>query len=220
MMNGSTDVSFIKRGVSIFWRGILGLVVAIGGISLVANFAYQFFTGEVVVTFVKPEGRGYVFNIENKSPVDQVIKSFRVVPDTSQKFVYKVTKNILAKKTEEGISIPGGNESYVPAFEFKGLNGVTVKAKSKMNFKIPSLSSREYLAPESAMMFVDYETASENKIVGYLEHLLADIQPRSGKKRVRYLVSENYWSVVNNDINAVKVACRDNDLFAKSSACN
>jgi len=36
-MAGSTDASFIKRGVSSFWRGILGLVVAIGGISLVAN---------------------------------------------------------------------------------------------------------------------------------------------------------------------------------------
>ena len=174
----------------------------------------------MVVTFVKPEGRGYVFNIENKSPVDQVIKSFRVVPDNSQKFVYKVTKNIFAEQTKEGISIPGGIESYVPAFEFKGLNGVVIKAQSKMNFKVPPLSSRDYLSPESAVMFVDYETASENKIVGYLEGLLADIQPRSGKKRVRYLVSENYWSVVNNDINAVKVACRDNDLFAKSSACN
>jgi len=219
-MTGSTDVSFIKRGVSSFWRGILGLVVAIGGISLVANFAYQFFTGEVVVTFVKPDGRGYVFNIENQSPVDQVIKSFRVVPDTSQKFVYRVTKNIFAEQTKEGVSIPGGNESYVPAFEFKELNGVTVKAKSKMNFKIPPLSSREYLAPESAMMFVDYETASINETVGYFERLLADIQPRSGKKRVRYFVSENYWSVVNNDVNAVKVACRDNDLFAKSSVCD
>jgi len=38
-MIGSTDVSLFKRGVSIFWRVILGLVVVIGGISLATNFS-------------------------------------------------------------------------------------------------------------------------------------------------------------------------------------
>ncbi|MHB9431442.1 hypothetical protein ACYHND_27390 [Pseudomonas amygdali pv. morsprunorum] len=53
--------------------------MAVGFVSIAIATAYKFIVEDVSLTFVKPFGRYYVFELENESPSDQVIESFEVV---------------------------------------------------------------------------------------------------------------------------------------------
>jgi hypothetical protein len=52
--------------------------VALGVISFFSTAAYNFFVGDVTLSFVKPHGRYYAFNLENENSVDQIVKRFEV----------------------------------------------------------------------------------------------------------------------------------------------
>ncbi len=212
---------FLRGIFSSLKKTILWLVVTMGVVTVAVNFSYKFLTGDVEVKFIQPQGRGYEFNIANNSSTDQVIVSFRVLPDFSQELLFKTTKDFYMKQNGKGVLLPGGNISYVPAFEFKALNGSLVKANSDKKFRLPPLSSNSGLIPDAMVVYLEYETKSQNSTMAKLEELLSSINPRVGKKKVKYLVIDNYWTSIKSDnpIRAVKIACRDDDMFARSSVC-
>jgi hypothetical protein len=78
------------------------------------------------------------------------------------------------------------------------------------------------MTPESIVVFAEYKTKSSNEIMSTIEDFLSSIHLRTGVKKIKYLVVENYWTPIGNDssIDAVKLACRDDDMFGKSSICD
>jgi hypothetical protein len=194
---------------------------ATGLLALATQFTFKYFTGEVEVFYQEPAGRGYEFRLTNNSSTAQVIESLKVVPDFEQEFVFKITENVYGSFTENGISIPGGNTSYMPAYEFEGMNGYIIPANSSTEFRIPPLVARDYMQPESVVVFIEYQTRSVNSVIGWLEERMKGLGIISNEKRKRFLVAENYWTPIGGDasLDAIKSACRDDDNFGKSSVC-
>ncbi|WP_313620939.1 hypothetical protein [Pantoea septica] len=199
----------------VLWLAATGILAFIGG------FTYDFLTGDVQVKFIKPSGRGYEFKLINNSSTDQIIKKFRVSPDLEQEVIFKINKDIYAEVNKSGVSLPGGNTSYVPAYEYKEMNGYVLNAKSDINFRIPPLVARDYMVPEYVIVYVEYETTSKNVYLEKVESTLKDLHLIDLSQRKRYFVVDNYWTPIGdgNIINAIKTACRDDDIFAKSESC-
>lgn len=215
--NKKTNKSiFAKLSPVILWLAATGLL------AFFSNLVFSYFTGDIEVKYIKPVGRGYEFQLTNKSSTDQIIEYLRATPD-QQEVVFKITESVYGNFSADGtVSIPGGNETYMPAYEYKGMDGYVVPANSTTNFKLPPLSSRNYVTPESVVMFLEYKTSSSNSVINKLEKFVASTGFGGGNKKLKYLVSENYWTPIGNDsvIDATKVACRDDDSFSKSSVCD
>lgn len=208
--------SFVTKAKgALLWLSATGLFV------MIANFIFSFLIGDVEVSYQKPAGRGYEFKLINKNSTDQIIESFRIAPDFKQEFVFKITNDVYGTLTENGVSIPGGNTTYMPAYEYKGMDGYILPAKSDITFRIPPLVARDYMQPEYIVVFVQYKTRSRNKFMNMIETALSTLNFRNREKKVKYLVVKNHWTPMSSDspTTALKAACRDDDIFAKTSIC-
>lgn len=184
--------------------------------------AYQHYSGNVSLEFVQAVGRGYEFQLKNDTPSDRTVKKFRVDPPHTQKVVYKVAEDVYAQINDQGqVTLPGGNVSYVPAAEFKELDGQKVVANSSLKFRIPPLSSRSWMQPEATVVDIRFELEPTNPTLAAVDSVLDLTGIRSRARTVRFLVIENYWTVSNSTSldEAIRVFCRDNDSMAKSSTC-
>ncbi|EIO5099422.1 hypothetical protein LQN35_004808 [Vibrio parahaemolyticus] len=215
----------VKSNINIWGKinPVILWLAATGLLAFFSNFIFSYFTGDIEVKYIKPVGRGYEFQLTNKSSTDQKIEYLRATPD-QQEFVFKITEKVYGNFSADGrsVSIPGGNESYMLAYEYKGMDGYVIPAKSTINFKLPPLSSRDYVTPESVVMYLDYKTSSSNSFINKLEKAIEFTGLGAGNKKLKYLVSENYWTPISNEsvIDATKEACRDDDSFGKSSVCD
>lgn len=209
------------RGIWRFAKRVGQLVLATGMFTLLVNFAYDFLTGDVQVKYLKPSGRGYEFQLSNNNSVDQVIEQFRITPDPDQQFIFKINKDIYADVHKGGVSIPGGNTTYMPAYEYKEMDGYELGAKSAVNFRIPPLVARDYMVPEYIVVFAEYQTSPKNVYMKKIASLLNKLHLREAKQRQKYLIVDNYWTPIGtgNVVNAIQTACRDDDVFAKSESC-
>lgn len=184
--------------------------------------AYQHYFGNVSLEFIQAAGRGYEFAIKNDTPSDRSVKTFRVDPPRAQKVIYKVSEDVVAKVNDRGqVTLPGGNISYVPAAEFKELDGQKVAANSSLKFRIPPLSSRTWMQPEATIVDVRLELEPTNSLLAIIDSLLDLTGIRSRTRTIRYLIIENYWTVSNSASidEAIRIFCRDNDSTAQSSSC-
>lgn len=204
-----------RANTALMWLAATGLLAFAG------QFAFKYFTGEVEARYVEPAGRGYEFRLTNNSSTAQIIEYLKVVPDLEQQFLFKITENVYGSFSENGVSIPGGSTTYMPAFEFEGMDGYIIPANSSTEFRIPPLVARTYMQPESVVVFVEYRTRSANSVIGWFEELAKGVGIVSSEKRLRFLVAENYWTPIGDgaSADAIKTACRDNDRFGKSSVC-
>ncbi|HCA3582012.1 TPA: hypothetical protein MO343_004403 [Salmonella enterica subsp. enterica serovar Ball] len=214
----------VKKQEKPFYKKINSLLLwlaAIGILPIISNYFLDFFTGDVQVNYIQPSGRGYEFKFVNNSSTDQIIKQFRISPEFGKKFIFKINKSVYAEVTDNGVTLPGGNSTYMPAFEYKEMNGYVLKAKSEVNFRIPPLVARDYMIPESIVVYADYSTESKNRFMAGIENIFEFIKIRDIKKRKKYLVVDNYWTPLGreNEVDAIKNACRDDDIFAKSEIC-
>ncbi|WP_148873829.1 hypothetical protein [Serratia marcescens] len=194
-----------------------GILVAVLGA------VYQYVAEAVSLTFEQSVGRAYEFQLTNDTPSDRTVKSFRIIPPDVQQVIYKVTEDVYATRDEKGqITLPGGNQSYVPAAEFKELDGQRLSANSSFKFRVPPLSNRTWMAPEAAIVDIRYEIESSNPVLAAVEDLFDALGFRSRQHTVRYLVIENYWtpSRSNSLDEAIRIFCRDNDTVAKSGSCD
>lgn len=194
---------------------------ATGILAVAAKFMFAYFTGQVEARYLEPAGRGYEFQLTNKSSTAQVVESFRVVPDLEQEFIFKITDDIYGQFSRDGVSIPGGNTTYVPAYEFRDMDGYVISANSSTEFRIPPLVARDYMVPESVVVFLEYKTRSANSVMRWLEEFVEVIGIGGSKKRLRFLVTENYWTPIvdTQSVDALQAACRDNDMLDKTSIC-
>jgi hypothetical protein len=201
---------------------LLAFLAGSGVLVALLGATYQHFAGSVSLEFVQTIGRAYEFQLKNDTPSDRTVKTFRIEPPRDQKVIYTVTEDVYAKVDSQGrVSLPGGNVSYVPAAEFKELDGHKLPANSSMKFRIPPLSSRPWMAPDATIVDVRYELESSNAALAAIESLLDTTGLRSRTRTIRYLVIDNYWTVSQSTSidEAIRVFCRDNDSMAKSSTC-
>ena len=212
--NQQTKKSYLKG--SFIWLGSTGLLLAV----LVGTYQYCF--ASVMLEFLQPVGRAYEFQLKNDIPADWVVRSFRVVPPRPQQVIYRTTEDVYASVLPTGdVVLPGGNVSYVPAAEYKELDGQRILANSAQKFRIPPLSSRPWMEPVASIVDVDYELTPANRILAGVEWMASQAGFRSGFKSKRYIVVDNYWVSSNSSSieEALRVACRDNDSLARSGSC-
>ncbi|MDX9708150.1 MAG: hypothetical protein RBT64_01230 [Trichloromonas sp.] len=210
-----------KTGNSLLAR-LLALFAGSGILVALLGIAYQFFAGNISLEFVQAIGRAYEFQLKNDTPSDRTVKFFRIDPPSVQQVVYKVTEDVYANIDAQGhVSLPGGNVSYIPAAEFKELDGQRLLANSTLKFRVPPLSSRTWMAPEATIVDVHYELESSNLLLSAIEELLNVTGIRSRVRSIRYLVIDNYWTISRSASidEAIRVFCRDNEAIAKSSTC-
>lgn len=195
-----------------------GWLASMGVLAVSANFIMDFAKEDIEVEFIREVDRGYELKLVNKRPTDQKIDYFRVAPDLNQKPVFEVHKSVFGSISKEGLTIPGGNESYVPAFEYSEMNGYVIPARSDVKFKIPPLVSKYYLRPTAMVVYAEYRTRPESRFIHWVEDML---NLTNNPVRKKFLVSENYWTPLagNSSINALRVACRDTEWFSKTSQC-
>lgn len=202
-----------------FWTFLIG-----SGLLLVSlQVSFNYINESVTVSFVRPLGSGYEFKVTNSSPVDYVIEKFRVFPDFNQEFVFAITKDILIESLIDGygFSVPGGNETYIPAYEFKELDGVDIPSNSSEVFRVPPLSARAYYKPAAMIVFIEYEVMPTNFFINFFHRKLASFGWINSVTKNKYLVAGDYWTPLSlsSEISALETACRDTEWFSKSSKC-
>lgn len=197
-------------------------LVASGLLVVLLPTAYQFLFGSISLEFIQPLGRGYEFQLKNETPSDRVVNRFRVITPP-QTVLFNTTKDVYGKQDENGnTTLPGGNFSYMPAAEFKELDGRLLPATSSTKFRVPPLSSRSWMEPEATIVDVKYEVEPTNTVLAGIEFALNTIGLRTREKTIRYLVLSNYWTVTQSASpnEAIRIACRDDDSLAKHTICD
>lgn len=217
------DITFINRMHGI-WSRFKGLILWLGSagfLVLFATTAYKYLDGDVRLEFSKALSSGYEFILHNNGPADQVVEEFRVlVPTKKQDVIYKLTEGIYASVDENGIELPGG-PVYMPAAEFKEIDGQVIKGNSKIQFRLPPLADRLWLQPVAVLLNIEYTTISRNQILQKIEKLARNIGFKEKKVTVGFLVLNNYWTPVRvgNLQDAITQACRDNRMLSNLEIC-
>lgn len=197
--------------------------IGVSGFFIVTlSFIYDFLKSDVQIYFDRSIPNGYEFNFKNTKPSDQQIISFRVLPPIKQEVIYEVIDNIYSTINKDGsVSIPGGPNIFVPAAEFKELDGVVLPSKSQYTFRLPPLSDRSWLEIKAALIDIEFSTVSNNYLLNKIEELAYTLKIIDLKKRVSFLVVNNYWTQVKtgslND--AISQACRESSSLSKISIC-
>ena len=111
--------------------------------------AYQYFAGSVSLAFVQSVGRAYEFQLTNDTPSDRTVTSFRIIPRRPASDLQSHRGCVCHPRRKGQITLPGGNQSYVPAAEFKELDGQRLSANASFKFRVPPLSNRTWMAPEA-----------------------------------------------------------------------
>jgi len=203
-------------------RGAWKLFVGSGVLALLLTGVYQYAEGGVSLEFVRALGRGYEFQLKNGTPADKTVTRFRVVAPPSQHLIYHTTQDLYANRNADGsATLPGGNVSYIPATEYKELDGRQVSANSDIKFRVPPLSDRPWMEPDAAFFSIKYEIESTNPALSALEHILSAIGLRPKQEIIRYLVVNNYWIPTSSRSpqEAIRIFCRDNNDVASASMC-
>lgn len=198
------------------WLGSTGLILA----ALTAWFTYL--ARDVELGFSKNLTLGYELQLKNTGPADQVVEKFRVLPPTGQQVIYKITEDVSGTFHPDGtVSLPGGNKMYVPAAEFKELDGKEIPAQSTLKFRVPPLADRSWVQPEAALVDIEYFVISKNPFLYRVESALRLVGLSSGQKKASFLVINNYWSPVQPGSikSAIAQACREDAMIAKLSVC-
>ena len=201
-----------------------GFLMGSGLLLVLLQASFNYINKGVSVSFSKTLNSGYEFKATNSSPIDYRFEKLRIYPDFKQEVVFTLTKDILGelKIDEDGVSIPNGNETYIPAYEFKELDGVKIESNHSEAFRIPPLSARDYYKPAAMIVFIEYEVMPTNSFINAFHKKLADFGWEISTTKNKYLVSGDYWTPLSldSDISALEAACRDTEWFSKSSECN
>lgn len=206
-------IHFIHLKKIFGWFATTGILLA--GLSII----YKNYFGNIELEFVQPLEKGYEFQFKNDTPSDRIIKKFRINIPLPQKVISKTTKDVYLKLDEKGNSIlPGGNMSYVPAAEFKEIDGYTITASSIKKFRVPPLTSRSWIQIMATIVDVSYEIKAKNKILYSIEQFLSYADIYSNKTNIRFLVVDNYWVISESESleEALRILCRDDDSYAES----
>lgn len=198
------------------WLGSAGfLAIAFGYIT-------DYLGRDVRLEFSQSLSSGYEFVLRNDGPSDQLIQSFRMKPLDKQKVIYTATEDVYATRNADGmVTLPGGNISWVPAYEFKGADGLLLRAKSEKKFRLPPLSSTAWVQPDAALIDFEYTTISQNALLRNIESLFSSIGLNNNVRQASFMVIGNYWTAVEPGRfkDAIDQACSERAVLFKSEIC-
>jgi hypothetical protein len=194
----------------------LAIAASLGLSSLLLTTIYNFVVGDVTLSFVKPHGRYYDFNLTNDSSAAQIVTRFDV-EYPPQMPIGHVTRTIVSNSTGTGgYELPGGNRSGIPVTEFHELNGTVLPANKITAFLMPPTNSKSYLQLDAAVFDVTLETEPVNATLSAIDGIFKAIKLRNRVTKQRYLVMDNLWIPTRalTVADAVKTACRDDDSLS------
>lgn len=197
------------------WLGASGFLLAATGAS------FDYINGELQLSYSQALGSAYELVMSNTGPSDRVIEKFRVKPPHGQQVIYKITQDIYANVENGQVILPGGPDTYVPAAEFKELDGQTISGKSQLKFRLPPLSDRSWLEPEAALVKIEYSSVPKNEALRIVEKVLRAVSLKQPDTTSDFLVLHNYWTPVKSGVlkDAISQACRENSSVAKFEVC-
>lgn len=135
--------------------------------------------------------------------------------------IYKVTEDVYATRDEKGqITLPGGNQSYVPAAEFKELDGQRLSANASFKFRVPPLSNRTGWRRRRPSSIFVMKSTRQTLYLPLLKAYLTSLASTPASTPFATVI-ENYWTPSrSNSLNeAIRIFCRDSDTVAKSGSC-
>ncbi len=176
------------------------------------------------VEFSKPLQSGYEFTLQNDGLFDRVIERFHIAsPRTpwGQFLLARTTKEVVATVDNGNIILPGGNRFYMPIGEFRELDGVIIKANSKIPFRLPPLNDRSWYQITAALLDMEYSTASRNLVFRKIEKGLSRLGMINHQERISFLVFDGYWMPVKAETvqDAITLKCREDADMQKSDLC-
>lgn len=191
----------------------------VGLFTICISFIYYYFNNSLTLEYIKPLEKGYKFQFINNTLFNQKINSFRVILDqeNEQDFIFVVDRNIKGTITKDGVIIPGGNVTYIPATEYKGVDNISIKSRDKKIFRIPPISSRYYLKPYYAILRIKYSYSSTNKIINLIDSIFKKIGFLNKEKLIRYLIMKDEWIEIplNRKETVTEIMCREEDMLFK-----
>ncbi|MEN3813553.1 hypothetical protein ABH309_00980 [Chromobacterium piscinae] len=198
------------------WLGASGFLLAAAGA------LFDYINGELQLSYSQALGSAYELVMTNTGPSDRVIEKFRVKPPLGQQVMYKITQDIYANVENGKVILPGSQDTYVPAAEFKELDGQTIPAKSQVKFRLPPLSDRSWLEPEAALVKIEYSSIPKNGTLSVIEEILGTVSLKEPSTTADFLVLHNYWTPVKSGIlkDAISQVCRENSSVAKFEVCH
>src|SRR5262249_9882592 len=110
---------------------------------------------------------------------------------------------------------------YIPAAEFRELDGKELSAGSTMKFRIPPLIDRTWFQPEAILVNIEYSVISKNPVLKTVEVILRLVGLSSGNNTASVLGRNNYWTPLPpcSIQSAITQACRENITIARLSVC-
>lgn len=203
-----------KRAV--LWLGSAGFLTFV--------FAYlvDYLGRDVRLDYSQALESGYEFVIRNDGPSDQLIKSFRLKPPVHQDIIYKTTEDVRAIQNPDGtVTLPGGNLTWIPAYQFRGLDGLVLRAKTEKKFRLPPLSSQSWVKPEAALIDFEFVAVSQNNLLQLIERGLSFIGLNNSTRHVSFMVIDNYWTPVASGKykDAIDQACTEQQSLAQTRIC-
>lgn len=110
--------------------------------------------------------------------------------------------------------------SWIPAVEFHELDGKELQANSTHKFRMPPLSSKDYMQPVAAILEIQYDVLPTNSLLAGIDKVLRAMGLRNDHTKTRYLVVDNYWHETRSESlgEAIRIACRDNESI-RSDLC-
>ena len=211
----SAPSSAVKRLWLWLGVGISGCLVAATGT------LFDYINGDLQLSYSQALGSAYELVMSNTGPSDRMIEKFRVKPPLGQQVIYRITEDIYANFENGKVMLPGGPNTYVPAAEFKELDGQTISAKSQIKFRLPPLSDRSWLEPEAALVTIEYSSVPNNSSLRAIENILRSVSIKQSSTTADFLVLHNYWTPVKSGVlkDAITQACRENSTVAKFEVC-
>ncbi|MEZ8439431.1 hypothetical protein BCU98_19795 [Vibrio splendidus] len=218
------DQEVVEKSVGITKNVNKILAVGFSGFLLLAlQPTVSFLRDGVNIEYVRSLDKGYEFTIENNSPVDYKVESFQVSlgSGAERQLVFKLSQEAINRNNQGGQLMPTGFDSYIPAVEYRGLDGFEISSGESNTFFVPPLSAKRDLVVESAIIYTTYKAHPKNKFFRKVNDFISLFFSKELADKKRYLVSNNYWSSISfsRNITAVEAACRDTHWFSESTVC-
>jgi len=199
-----------------FWAWLAGSGFVFG----MANAGYDYIMGDLSLAYSKPIGQGYELIMANDGPFERVIDTFRVTFPPGQQVIYTVTQDTPMPFENGKVTMPGG-PTWVPAAEFKELDGQAIGAHSQLKFRVPPLSNKSWLLPQASLVSVHFSSLPANPLLNSVEKILRRLHLVDQEQVFDFLIVDNYWSPVKSGTlkDAITQACREDSNISSGETC-
>lgn len=192
--------------------------ISAGFATIIISSMIDYFGREIRLEYSKSLSSGYEFVLKNDGPSDQEIQSFRMKPPNKQSVIYETDRDILVPYKDGKVLLP---ETWVPAYEYRGNDGLILAAKTEKKFRLPPLASEVWALPSALLVEFEIKTNSQNVVLRAIEKTLDYLNLQTNLTSVSFMVIRNYWTPVATGKfkDAVGEACRENILLAGDPLC-